>query len=164
MAIYIFSRPVRSGKTTELLNWCRQQQNMAGILMPDVDGSRKIYDIGTGNSFDVEYTGPATDPALFTIIGRFKFYTAAFEKANDILITSINKNCDWVVVDEIGRLELDGKGFYRAMQFITARYNDNKAGLNLLLTVRDSLCDEVARFFKIKNYQLIHSLDEIEQA
>jgi nucleoside-triphosphatase len=164
MGIYIFSRPVRSGKTTELLNWIRQQHNISGILMPDIDGARRIYDIETGKSFDVEYTGAATGPALLTNVGRFKFYTAAFEKANDILINSINKNSDWLVVDEIGKLELDGKGFYRAMLLIAAKYNDTGPGLNLLLAVRDSLCDEVTRFFKFKNYRLIHSLDEIERA
>ena len=43
MSIIIFSRPVHSGKTTELMQWCEQvsiKQNVAGILMPDIDGSR----------------------------------------------------------------------------------------------------------------------------
>jgi nucleoside-triphosphatase len=164
MSIYIFSRPVQSGKTTELLHWCRKQHRVAGILMPDINGSRKIFDIETGNIFDIEQTEPDTDPALLTNVGRFKFYTAAFEKANAILSGAISKNYKWLVIDEAGKLELGGKGFYQAIIEAIARFDGETGDTNLLMTVREGLCDEVTRFFRIRDYQVIHSLDELEQA
>lgn len=161
MGIYIFSRPVHSGKTTALLNWCDQQDNIAGILMPDMDGSRKIYDIETKQVFDIECIDPVNNTESLTTIGRFYFYTSAFEKANSILFNAVTKNPHWLVIDEAGKLELDGKGFYDSLKVIADLYNTNRGSGNLLLTVRESLCNEVISFFKFKNYQIIHKLSEL---
>ena len=54
MSIIIFSKPVHSGKTTALLEWSKEQKNIAGILMPDMDGERKMFDIRTNEIFDAE--------------------------------------------------------------------------------------------------------------
>lgn len=156
MGIYIFSRPIHSGKTTELLNWCNEQDNIAGILMPDIDGSRKIYDIETKQVFDIECSDLVNNIGRLTTIGRFNFYTSAFEKANSILLNTLPKNPHWLVIDEAGKLELDGKGFYDSLHIIADLYNTTLAAGNLLITVRESLCDEMISFFKFKNYRLIH--------
>jgi len=73
MSIYIFSRPIHSGKTTELLQWCNLQKNIAGILMPDINGSRKILDLLTKDVFDIECTDAINTKEQITSIGRFKF-------------------------------------------------------------------------------------------
>lgn len=161
MSIYIFSRPVHSGKTTELLQWCRQQKNIAGILMPDINGSRKILDLQTQNIFDIECTNVANTKKLLTSVGRFHFYTAAFEKGNSIILTALNQKPGWLVIDEAGKLELDGKGFYDSIVKAVKVYNNDKIAGNLLITVRESLCNEVISFFKIKNFQVVHQLEDI---
>ena len=97
MSIYIFSRPVHSGKTTELLQWCNQQKNIAGILMPDINGSRKILDLQTKNMFDIECTDATNTKELLTAVGRFHFYTASFEKANAIVLAALNQTPGWLV-------------------------------------------------------------------
>lgn len=161
MSIYIFSRPVHSGKTTELLQWCRQQKNISGILMPDINGSRKILDLQTKNIFDIECTDAANTKELLTSVGRFHFYTAAFDKGNSIMLTALNQKPDWLVIDEAGKLELDGKGFYDSIVKAVDVYNNDKIAGNLLITVRESLCNEVISFFKIKNFQIVHQLEDI---
>jgi nucleoside-triphosphatase len=161
MSIYIFSRPVHSGKTTELLQWCRQQKNISGILMPDINGSRKIFDLQTKNIFDIECTDAANTKELLTSVGRFHFYTAAFDKGNSIILTVLNQKPSWLVIDEAGRLELDGKGFYDSIVNAVDVYNNDKIAGNLLITVRESLCNEVISFFKIKNFQIVHQLEDI---
>jgi nucleoside-triphosphatase THEP1 len=161
MRIYIFSRPIHSGKTSELLQWCNRQQNIAGILMPDIDGLRKILDLETNGVFDIECADAANTNEPLTSVGRFHFYTAAFEKANSILINALSKNPDWLVIDEAGKLELDGKGFYRALKKATAFYSDPDTSGNLLITVRDSLCFEVIAFFNIRHFRVIYSLEEL---
>lgn len=161
MSIYIFSRPVHSGKTTELLQWCRQQKNISGILMPDINGSRKILDLQTKNIFDIECTDAANTKELLTSVGRFHFYTAAFDKGNSIMLTALNQKPDWLVIDEAGKLELDGKGFYDSIVKAVDVYNNEKIAGNLLITVRESLCNKVISFFKIKNFQIVHQLEDI---
>jgi len=164
MGIYIFSRPIHSGKTTGLLNWCNEQENVAGILMPDIDGRRKIYDINTKEIFDIECIDPDNSTEPLTTVGRFNFYTSAFEKANAILINALSNNPGWLVIDEAGKLELDGKGFYPALATFINLYNSNTAKGNLLITVRDSLCDEVISFFKIEHCKVIHELEQLDLA
>lgn len=164
MGIYIFCRPVHSGKTTELLSWCNKQDNIAGILMPDMDGGRKIYNIKTKDIFDIECLDPANCTEPLTTVGRFNFYTSAFEKANSILLNELCNYPDWVVIDEAGKLELDGKGFYSALKTIVDLYKSNTAEGNLLIIVRDSLCDAVISFFEIEHCKIIHQLQELEHA
>ena len=160
MSIYIFSRPVHSGKTTELLQWSNLQKNIAGILMPDINGSRKILDLYTKEVFDIECTDAANTKELLTSVGRFHFYTVAFEKANKIVLTALDQTPDWLVIDEAGKLELDGKGFYESIVKAVDLYNNDKPG-NLLITVRESLSTEVISFFKVKNVQVIHQLEDL---
>ena len=161
MSIYIFSRPIHSGKTTELLQWCDQQKNVAGILMPDIDGSRKILSLQTKEIFDIECTDVINTKEPLTSVGRFHFYTTAFEKANLIIMQALNQNTDWLVIDEAGKLELEGKGFYESIVKAVDHLQDEKTTSNLLITVRESLCEEVISFFKIKSARIIHQLDEL---
>jgi nucleoside-triphosphatase THEP1 len=163
MSIYIFSRPVHSGKTTELMQWCGGQKNIAGIVMPDMNGSRKIIDLQTKTVFDIEYTG-ADDPELpLTHVGRFHFYTAVFDKANEILLAALDQPPHWLVIDEAGKLELECKGFYRSIIKAVELYNNENFSGNLLITVRESLLAEVIDFFNIKNFQVITQLKDLLQ-
>jgi nucleoside-triphosphatase THEP1 len=165
MSIYIFSRPVHSGKTTALLEWCNRQENIAGVLMPDINGTRKIFDINSKEIFDIECVDAANTNESLTSVGRFHFYSMAFERANSILINALAQKPRWLLIDEAGKLELDGKGFFSAIIKAIPFYDDTNTTGNLLMTVRESLCNEAISFFKIKNYRVIHQLEElIEEA
>jgi len=161
MSIYIFSRPIHTGKTTQLLQWCDQQKNVAGVLMPDIDGSRKILDLQTKEIFDIECADAINTKEPLTSVGRFHFYTAVFEKANLIITQALDQASDWLIIDEAGKLELEGKGFYDSIVKTVDHFQDEKKSGNLLIAVRESLCEEVISFFKIKNCKVIHQLDEL---
>ena len=161
MSITLFSRPIHSGKTTELLQWCDKKKNVHGILMPDINGGRKIMDIRTKEIFDIQCTDPANTTAPLTTVGKFHFYTAAFERANLILINSLEHDPAWLIIDEAGKLELDGRGFYNALKKIIPLYDNPGDNGGLLITVRDSLCEEVISFFKIKDCRLIRQVEEL---
>lgn len=162
MSIFIFSRPIHSGKTTALLQWSNHQKNISGILMPDINGSRKILDLNTKEVFNIECIDALNTAEPLTSVGRFHFYTAAFDKANSILINALTQKPDWLVIDEAGKLELEGKGFYKSIEKASGIYSNSKVCRNLLITVRDSLCEEVILFFKIKNFKVIHELEVIK--
>jgi nucleoside-triphosphatase THEP1 len=159
MSIFIFSRPIHSGKTSELLQWCNLQKNIGGILMPDMDGSRKILDLQTKEVFDIECTDTQNTNKQLTSVGRFHFYTAAFEKGNLIITQALARNYAWLVIDEAGKLELEGKGFYESILKAVDFFSDEKTTGNLLITVRESLCEEVISFFKIRYCRILHQLE-----
>ncbi|HQW82823.1 MAG TPA: nucleoside-triphosphatase [Ferruginibacter sp.] len=161
MSIYIFSRPIHSGKTTKLLQWCNLQNNIYGLLMPDINGIRNVFDLHTQSIFTIECTDITNTNEALTSIGKFHFYTEAFEKANLILSNALNQKPGWLVIDEVGKLELDGKGFYASVKKAVEFYNTNMDNGHLLITIRETLCEEVITFFKIKNYKIIHQLEEI---
>ena len=162
MSIYIFSKPIHSGKTTALLQWSNHQKNINGILMPDINGSRKILDLNTKEVFNIECIDALNTTEPLTSVGRFHFYTAAFDKANSILINALTQKPDWLIIDEAGKLELEGKGFYKSIIKAVNLYNNDKVPGHLLIAVRDSLCNEVISFFKIKNFKVIHELEVIK--
>ena len=162
MSILIFSRPVHSGKTTALLQWSARQKNVYGVLMPDMDGSRKILDLYTKEIFDIECTDTENTNEPLTAVGKFLFYTNAFNRANLILLDALTRDPGWLIIDEAGKLELEGKGFYYAIEKAAAVYSNNKKNGNLLITVRENLCEEVTGFFKLKDHRVIQSLEELD--
>jgi nucleoside-triphosphatase THEP1 len=165
MNIVIFSRSIRSGKTTELQHWLIAQKKVAGILMPDINGSRKIWDIDTQNVFDIECINPQNNTESLINIGRFYFYTHAFEQANKILLLALLSKPCWLVIDEVGKLELADNGFYDALQQIIAVYQQPNVVGKLLLVVRDSLLEAVVQKFNLlqTSYIVVNTLDTLNE-
>lgn len=155
MKIILFSRQIRSGKTTELTQWCKQQPNIDGILMPDVNGLRHMQRVATGEIWKAQCEDISTSETVLNI-GRFSFYEEAFNKANNILL-AISPTNDFLVIDEIGKLELKQQGFYSSLTTIL----HHQPAKNLLLVVRDSLVKEVVASFGIGNFRLVHHCSEI---
>ena len=164
MSIYIFSGPVHSGKTTALQQWCEQigkTKAVAGILMPDINGSRKIYDIKTKEIFDIECTDPEHTTGSLTTVGRYHFYNATFEKANAIIADAASAASDILVIDEVGKLELEGKGLYDSTKNSIETEAYKSGNKLIILVVRDYLYAQVVSFFNIKQHILIHRTDAI---
>ncbi len=161
MSIILFSRPIHSGKTTELLQWCNRQNDIAGILMPDMDGVRHILDIRTNESFMIQCPDPLNSIEPLTSVGKFHFYTHAFERANSLLSDILDQQHEWVVIDEAGKLELESKGFYPSLRKAVELYTGTKERGTLLITVRESLCGEVVRFFGLESFKVVHQTSDI---
>lgn len=160
MGIIIFSKPIHSGKTSSLLQWCEGKKGIEGILMPDINGKRKMLDIATQTLFDAELTEETSEP--ITEIGKYKFYTAAFERANDILLNAIDKNPAYIIIDEVGKLEMKEKGFYKAVVTLIELAKQKKIQSQLILVVRDSFVEEVCKYFKIEEYVLTDDLNKLQ--
>jgi nucleoside-triphosphatase THEP1 len=158
MSIIIFSKPIHSGKTTALMQFCASQQNIGGILMPDVEGKRKMLDIRSNEYFEAECKDPVGKEWQLTSIGRYHFYSSAFEKANSILLKEMELSPQWLIIDEMGKLEMDGRGFYPALKELLPLYNTTKDTASLLLVARDTLVDTVISFFEIKDPLVISTL------
>ncbi len=161
MSIFIFSQPIHSGKTTQLLHWCNQQKNVTGILMPDIDGKRKILDLETKELFTIECDNPSDSPEELITVGKYHFYATAFKKANTILLSALSRNPQLLVIDEVGKLELEGKGFYPGVKKAIEDHEKKLISTQLILVVREGLYDEAVNFFKIKDHTLVHHVTEI---
>jgi len=163
MSIIIFSRPVRSGKTTELQRWCDHlstTKNIGGVLMPDINGCRQFFDIQSNEHFDAECKEVTKMKDALLTIGNYHFYNAGFQKANAI-IAETAPVVDLLVIDEVGKLELEGKGLYEGIIKVMASDDYKNGNKTLLLVVRDSLYDAVISFFKIADPHLVHQLNDI---
>lgn len=155
MSIYIFSKPAHAGKTTALQNFCTGKENIAGILMPDIDGQRKMKNIETGGIFDAEVLSIKPAAERIVSIGRYSFYKTAFEKANGIIKQAVQKGAAVIIVDEVGKLEMRKEGFYDSLQYILAHALPQT---KIILVVRDSFVEDVVSFFAIKNFKVIKNL------
>lgn len=144
--ITLLTAPIHSGKTTAIERWLQGKTQVKGILTPDKEGLRKIVDLSNGEIFPFQI---AESQAIDDItIGKYIFSKAAFEKGQNILFAlCASPTQDLIIIDEIGKLELHGKGFEPALgQFLEQYKNLNTP---LLLVIRDYLLEDI-----IEKYQL----------
>lgn len=151
--IYILADNVRSGKTTALKEWVLTWDNVKGILCPNDDDRRKyLYHIETENRFPLEVVHSNENTIS---VGKFHFLEDSFKIANYLLIQSFDDaDFEFLVLDELGKLELQNKGIHQAAEYIIGNYksNDDK---NLLLVVRTTLVKDILAHYQITNFRLV---------
>lgn len=148
----ILTGEVQTGKTTALQKWLNGK-DARGILSPVVNGVRTLYAIREG--IYIPFQSTVSTPETISI-GRYHFYKQAFDQANEILSKEVM--ADWCIIDEIGPLELQGHGFFSALETL-----QKNASSNLLLVVRSSLLGEVQGKFSLHQARVItvHALDTL---
>ena len=148
--VYIYTGPVRSGKTTVLLQSASSRRDVAGILTPQGAEGRALLDLQSGETFPMEADG-TTGEVLE--VGPFRFRQDAFEKGERIL-QQHQQHHGWLVIDEIGPLELRGSGWASSLQTLLAIASPP---FQLLLVVREGLVYEVMQHFLSSHpVQMIH--------
>ncbi len=155
-AVVILSRPVRTGKTSSLLAWAREREHVKGILTPDAGEGRVFMDLATGERFPMQ----ASDEKDIMPVGRFRFSRAAFARASAMLRQAATGN-GWIVIDEIGPLELKGEGFATVLQELLVLPVNS---YSLLLVVREGLVEEVKAKFFLQNIRVIPDISYLEEA
>lgn len=148
--IQILSGPIRSGKTTTLIHWAEHRHACGGVLSPDVNGLRRLYNVfdKTSIAWQKEKFELDTDQQ----IGRFVFDSRAFQQAEDWLGGHLSDPViQYLILDEIGPLELSGKGWdawlRKSMPLI-----GNKI---LVLVVRETLVDEVIESYGLQEVEIV---------
>ncbi|MEE9430439.1 MAG: nucleoside-triphosphatase [Melioribacteraceae bacterium] len=143
--IYIVSGSVQSGKTTRLFEFVKYQKSIDGILAPIVDGKRKLFHISSSEMKKLEV---AISDSSTISVGKYHFLKDSFDWAKEKLLESYKKKPEWLVIDEIGKLELKNKGLHPAINKIlkTELQNETK----IILVIRESLLEEVLTKYKIK--------------
>lgn len=141
----ILTGPINSGKTTRLMEWCKNRNDVYGILTPKINGKRVFVDVATGEQFEME---AKSNEENVLSIGKYIFSVEAFDRAKTIMKNaSVNKNA-FLVIDEVGPLELKGEGFNAELNNLLSTKGDD---LQLILVVRDTLLQEVIDFYGISD-------------
>jgi nucleoside-triphosphatase THEP1 len=149
--VTILTGNIASGKTTSLIKWSERRHDVNGILTPVIEGRRVFVNVHTSEQWSMEASENETEVLQ---IGKYIFSKKSFEKAIAVIKDAKDKS-GWLVVDELGPLELKGEGFYAIMKEILRERSNN-----LLLVVRENLVNEIINKFDLTEAIVI---DEIEK-
>ena len=140
--IYILSGAIKSGKTTKLLEFSSMHNDVYGILSPVSGGKRYFFDAYTKEQFPME-----SEPGSVSVlrVGKFSFDANAFKKAVTIIRRGLNHKHGWLIIDEIGPLELNKEGFYEVINEIIS----SPPPLKILFVIRDTILHKAIDFFKL---------------
>ncbi len=155
--IYVLSGPIRSGKTSALLRWSADQKSIGGILTPDINGER-VFLMLPENQILPMLANSGEKEVLE--VGRFRFSKNSFQKAIQCIYRCIEEKKEWIVIDEIGPLELRGEGFADVLHEIL---RNQKREFRILLVVREGLVEKVMDYFNLntEKVEIISKEDEL---
>lgn len=149
--VFIYSDKVKSGKTTNLFRWMTKQISIGGILQPVVDGKRYLYSIIDKTLIQLEITKDQSENFSeneLIKIGNYFFLRSGFDKAKKILRRDFKNELDFLVIDEIGPLELDGSGLEPVVSEIL--YDICKFKGNLILVIRDKILNDAVKKYNLE--------------
>lgn len=148
--VFILSGPLQSGKTTRLIDWLQKRKDVFGILTPVIGGKRFFMDAATREVFPME---AEQSESKVLHVGKYVFSASAFDRAREILREASNQKEGWLLVDEIGPLELKGEGFSNVLKELLSQSGTPGGNLQLVLVVRKTLVDDMVKFFGIERYE-----------
>ncbi|MEM1126200.1 MAG: nucleoside-triphosphatase [Bacteroidota bacterium] len=136
----ILTGPVQTGKTTTLRRVFADVPRTAGVVQPEIDGRRHLVDLATGTKRVLEAPPDAPEAAVVRV-GRFAFSAEAFAWARERLRAAAAAPAGWVIVDEVGPLELRGMGLAPALDAVL-ECGRTAGGPHVLLVIRAPLLVE----------------------
>ncbi len=161
--IYIYTGPVQSGKTTAVYKWSREQKSVGGFLTPDIGGLRYAHFLATKQWQSFETQNP-TEIAATISIGKFNFFQSTFHYMQESLLTDLSSGKEWIVIDELGKLEVKGEGLAPTAQQVITAVQANKAQSNLILMIREELLSTAIEVFDIEQPIIIRRVEELSSS
>lgn len=152
--IIIYSDPINVGKTSTVMTWASNLKNVTGILTPDISGKRMLYDVDKKKIYNFETS--ETDPELVVNVGKFAFLKSSFVRAVTILKAEMIKQPEWLVIDEIGKLEMDGKGLEPDLSSVLAYLKLKSPLTKVILIIRDSLLQDAITRYQLQNAEVVN--------
>ena len=113
--------------------------------------TKRLVDLKTGLWGPFEGDRDRKDGLNCIRIGRFSLKNAGLAAARRILREGVSEDPDWLVVDEVGFLELVGLGLEPVLGQVIVRYQQGGMHGRLLLVVRDFLKDIVIRHYRLSS-------------
>ncbi len=155
--VYLLSGILGGGKTTfvrtvaEILK--TNHRRVGGILSVRLTEKEKtigydLLDLSTGQTEKFLRIGDFPGKEK---IGRYSIFPQGIRKGQIALENSLKCPLDLIVVDEVGKLELQGDGWADSLHKLVGVTN-----AILLITVRDGFDQRVIEKWQIAEYQIIH--------
>jgi len=149
--IYLVTGPVQTGKTTRLRAWCDGRSEVDGILAPVVNGQRHLFRISSGEMRNLE---ELSEGARAVTVRRYRFNAEVFAWARDCLVGAAFKRPHWIIVDEVGPLELSGGGLEPAVGELLVRVMEDAPRIRqeptgVVLVIREHLVDDALKHFGV---------------
>ena len=124
----------REGKSTRMMQIANEIPNSVGFIMPVFECGYSLYRISSNKAVPF-----MTDRDVFPDrIGKWYYDHSLFEKVLDELSEVFSGT---VLIDEVGRLELDEGGYAPVLRLLKDR------DIDLIVSVRKSFVDDVIRKF-----------------
>jgi nucleoside-triphosphatase THEP1 len=144
--ILIYTGPVQSGKSSRLLAFVQGRKDIGGILSLLIEGKKYLYDIVTGEKKLLE-TDLFDKEIDAIVVGRCKFKKKVFEWGREVLEKASSKNHTYLIIDEIGPLEFEGKGLSPIADEILIK---NISSISqVIVVVRDTLVSQFLEHNKL---------------
>ena len=144
--LLIYTGPVQSGKSSKLLSFVQNRNDVCGILSPVIDGKKYLYDISSGENKLLEADASDGENNII-VIGKYKFNKKVFEWGRDVLKKASTQNHTYLIIDEIGRLEFEGKGFSPVADEIIIKKKSSIP--KVLVVVRETLVTKFLEHFSL---------------
>jgi nucleoside-triphosphatase THEP1 len=151
--IVIYSDAIQTGKTTRVLAWVNDKQNVYGILTPDVANKRRLYNIADKQLLAFEAIDQTTEDT--EEIGKFIFLRSAFEQAKNILKSALPQKADWLIIDEIGKLEMQNKGLEPDLSNILDDISEQSPQTKILMIIRDTLLEVAVQKYNLQKAEVV---------
>ena len=147
--ILILTGPTRTHKTTTLRNWIKGRSDVAGVLSPDEGNLRVLLHVKDGQTIPWQRSAPQPGDL---VIGRFSFDPNGFVTATGWLNEGLKDPAvRYIILDEIGNLELQGKGWDTWMRTALPLPEEK----TLILVVRRPLLDEVIQRYQLDEISIV---------
>ena len=177
--IFLCSAPKGSGKTTRLFDFVQRQRKIGkrvvGVLQPNRDGVRHIVTLSNDNSYALEINhhthtqshthNDSHSPNKVLHTPCFTFDDNMMRIARQELHTATRTMPHWVIIDEIGPLEIrKHQGYEPAFTTLLHSIQDTQnafTGVRVVVVVRPKLKQEFLKHYKI-NPKMVGTFEEIE--
>lgn len=153
MSIVILCNAIKTGKSTSLFNWCKRQDKIIdGYIMLEENNQKVTYQAKNLTQF----TYPKSSNIL--CVGNYVFDESLFKCAHNQICETLKENVfDILCLDEIGKLELNDKGWHNTLIEILLHQKQN-LHKKYIIIVRDYLLSDVLLKYQINSYKLINYL------
>ena len=156
--IYILSEEIQSGKTTSLQLCTENRYDVGGFLSPDKNQIRCLMNLLTKEEipFEIDLTSYSEE---IVIIGKFAVAKSAFDIGARWVKEHIHSDqVKFVIIDEIGPLELEDKGFSGVVQYALENIGDK----HLILVIRKNFQEKVLTKFSLSDFTILQK-NEIDK-
>jgi len=144
--LLIYTGPVKSGKSSRLLSFVQNRKDISGILTLLIDSKKYFYDISTGEKRLLEADSDDKETEIITI-GRYRFKKKVFEWGKEVLQKASTENHTYLIIDEIGTLEFNGKGLSPVADEIIRNHISINA--KIIVVFRENLTSQFFKHFRL---------------